>query len=537
MEQHLCYCGNPTRFNKKTKKWGKYCSPRCISNSPEVIEKRKKTNLEKYGVENPAKSILSINKMKSTISNKTSEEKKEINLRRQSTVKERYGVENIMQLDSTKESLKNTVFTLYGVDNAAKSTIVQKKIEETNIERYGVKAPAQNIEIKEKVKKTTQERYGYTTILSSPSFKEHYNKESKRIFYESLLSDNRLQGKVKPLFTWKYFLETKREKYQEFNWECLKCGTHFYFYLENGIVPRCPSCYPLLRAGESLMEKEIHTSLSGEFSFETRKLNIIPPYELDIYFPDHNIAIEFNGTYWHSESAKKDKSYHLNKTLLCESKGINLIHIFEWQWVSQKEIILSILYNRLNGSKILRTGARKCKIERISTQIERSFLKENHIQGYIPSKICYGLINKDGEIIQIASFGYSRYNHNYEWELLRSCSKLQNSVQGGLSKLMANFIKENDPVSIISYCDRGLFNGKGYTSSGFTLVEYTSPSYWYTKNHKTVESRFGYQKHKLRDKLDIFDDNLTEWENMQLNGYDRIWNCGNIVFEWKKVIQ
>ena len=110
-------------------------------------------------------------------------------------------------------------------------------------------------------------------------------------------------------------------------------------------------------------------------------------------------------------------------------------------------------------------------------------------------------------------------------------------MQGGLSKLMANFIKENDPVSIISYCDRGLFNGKGYTSSGFTLVEYTSPSYWYTKNHKTVESRFGYQKHKLRDKLDIFDDNLTEWENMQLNGYDRIWNCGNIVFEWKKVIQ
>ena len=39
-----------------------------------------------------------------------------------------------------------------------------------------------------------------------------------------------------------------------------------------------------------------------------------------------------------------------------------------------------------------------------------------------------------------------------------------------------------------------------------------------------------YQKHKLKDKLQIFDPNLTEWQNMQLNGYDRIWDCGNFVF-------
>ena len=30
----------------------------------------------------------------------------------------------------------------------------------------------------------------------------------------------------------------------------------------------------------------------------------------------------------------------------------------------------------------------------------------------------------------------------------------------------------------------------------------------------------------------MFDPHLTEWQNMQLNGYDRIWDCGHYKFEW-----
>ena len=30
--------------------------------------------------------------------------------------------------------------------------------------------------------------------------------------------------------------------------------------------------------------------------------------------------------------------------------------------------------------------------------------------------------------------------------------------------------------------------------------------------------------------VEIFDESLSEWENMKLNGYDRIWDCGNYVF-------
>ena len=34
----------------------------------------------------------------------------------------------------------------------------------------------------------------------------------------------------------------------------------------------------------------------------------------------------------------------------------------------------------------------------------------------------------------------------------------------------------------------------------------------------------------LNKKLDVVDLSLTEWQNMQLNNYDRIWDCGNIKY-------
>jgi len=31
--------------------------------------------------------------------------------------------------------------------------------------------------------------------------------------------------------------------------------------------------------------------------------------------------------------------------------------------------------------------------------------------------------------------------------------------------------------------------------------------------------------------LETFNPDLTEWENMKVNGFDRIWDCGNLVFK------
>jgi len=46
-----------------------------------------------------------------------------------------------------------------------------------------------------------------------------------------------------------------------------------------------------------------------------------------------------------------------------------------------------------------------------------------------------------------------------------------------------------------------------------------------------VEIRYGYLK--INDKLEIFDETLTEVDNMYNNGYRRIYDCGNQVWIFK----
>jgi hypothetical protein len=84
---------------------------------------------------------------------------------------------------------------------------------------------------------------------------------------------------------------------------------------------------------------------------------------------------------------------------------------------------------------------------------------------------------------------------------------------------------------IISYADRRWSNGNLYNNLGFKFSHNSPPNYWYIIDDKLVH-RVNYQKHKLKDKLEYFDTELTEWENMQMNGFDRIWDCGNMVFKY-----
>ena len=60
--------------------------------------------------------------------------------------------------------------------------------------------------------------------------------------------------------------------------------------------------------------------------------------------------------------------------------------------------------------------------------------------------------------------------------------------------------------------------------------EYGWGDAFYIKN-KNLYNRMNFQKHKLKKLLSTYDPLLSEWENMKLNGYDRIWDCGSLKFE------
>jgi len=294
----------------------------------------------------------------------------------------------------------------------------------------------------------------------------------------------------------------------------------------------CPQCAIESNQYSSQYELEIINFIKEKLP----NINIIQCYrldnkEIDIYLPDYNLGIEFNGLYWHSH-IYKENSYHKVKSDFFEKNNIQIFHIWEDQWLNKKNIIKSMIYNKLNLNTE-RIYARKCIIKEVDYNTKNNFFINNHIQGDCPSKTNIGLFFND-ELVSCMSFGKERFKKQSEsHELLRFCNKLNINVIGGASRLFKHFLKNYSPKNIITFADRRFSQGNLYNVLGFKFIEYTSPNYIYWKNFQ-IFNRIYFQKHKLKDKLEIFDKDKSEYENMVINGYNRVWDCGNYKFEYKK---
>lgn len=505
---------NPQRVSKikKTKllKYGNeaYVNP----------EKAKKTCLEKYGVDNVSKSHDVIEKIKAANQEKygvdwtfQSEEVKS-NIRESNLVN--FGVEHVSQRKDVAEKKKKTFTKTLGVDNPFKSEKIRKKILQTNLAKYGTEYPTQSDPVKQKV--------------------HDYWKESS---YDSFIQNHKLNSSYIPLFTKDEYVNTDRTNLYKF--QCKSCMSIFEDHIDGGHLPRCIKCNPFDSTGTSSSENEVFDFVKSIFTggeILQNSRNILPSgSELDIYIPSKKLAIEFNGLYWHSALAGKDHSYHLKKTEECESLGIHLIHIFEDEWKNKQELIKDKIRSKLITSK--RIGARLLEVRKISAAEKNTFLEKYHIQGKDKSSIFYGGFYKNS-LVSVITFGKQRIALGSRkadadvYELIRYATSTP--VVGAMQKMIKVFRLEYSPKKLISYADRRFTNKNSniYDSIGMKLVSVSPPNYWYFKNgYYTRYHRFGFRKQVLASRLSNFDSNLTEWGNMQRDGYNKIWDCGNLKYE------
>ena len=124
-------------------------------------------------------------------------------------------------------------------------------------------------------------------------------------------------------------------------------------YFRFGDKIRCPKCARKQSKIEKIVINEILNNLNSEYleGISISNRSIINPFELDLYIPKLNLAIEFNGLYWHSE-VYKDKFYHKAKYKKCNENGIELIQIFEDDWNINKLKILDLINKKYNNRDI-----------------------------------------------------------------------------------------------------------------------------------------------------------------------------------------
>jgi hypothetical protein len=477
----------------------KYC-PQCKQRI------KRKNNIEKYGM--------------SDVSHLSRQEK--VKLFNQ----KKYGVYNVSQVKEIKIKKKQSAQDKYGVDNPFQSKQVRDKFKKTIQDKYGVDNPFQSEKIKNKSKKTCLEKYGVKNPSQSIKIKSQAMIKQKITNFKKVIS--RIT-EVEPLFDVDTYDGVENKKYE---FHCKECNTDFRASIDNGKLPICRKCNPTryTSKGELALLEYIKSIYSGIIIHQERK--IIENTELDIYLPTEKIAIEYNGLYYHSELFGKERNYHLNKTEKCKRKGIFLIQIFEDEWIFKKNIVKQRLKHILNkdNDKIY---ARNCIVQKISYQDKKKFLEINHIQGNDTSFFNTGLFYKN-ELVALMTFSKPRIalgiinKNNGLYELSRFC--MSKNIIGGAGKLLKYFERNINPKKLYSYADRRWSNGNLYLTLGFKLDSMTSPNYWYfNKNSIPMrEHRFNYRKSKLLK--EGYDENLTEWQIMQIKKYNRVWDCGNFKF-------
>ncbi len=394
----------------------------------------------------------------------------EIQKKQKNTFRKRYGVDYPFQSKDIRNSMKKKWLEVYGVDNPRKAEVIKSRIKQTKMERYGVESYAQIHYSEDTLKKLNDKEWlRYNHLVLEKPLVELAN--------ELEVTDVTIGNYLK-----KFNIKTK----------------HFSI---------------------SMVERDLSSFIESlKVTPELNVRNIIPPYELDIYIPNHNLAIEFCGLFWHSDYVRNDRNSHKRKMEMCEKAGIRLLTVFEDEWYEKREIVKSKIKNllRLTDKKIF---ARNTYPVSLSSKEEKVFLEKNHIQGSSRCSIAYGLIHED-ELVACMTFIKNKNDTFILNRYATSCS-----VSGGFSKLLKHFQRNNEWKKLISFADLRWSQGDLYQKTGWTLDKILPPDYSYVKGKKRYH-KFNFRHSILKKKLPHYDSSLSESENCRNHYIHKIWNCG-----------
>lgn len=501
-------CGKEFTCEKRKPKT--YCCKRCAANSLEVKEKNRKgvevTFKEKYGGHPMA------------VNEQTKENFK-------SSMLEKHGVAFAAQMEDFEQKVKATKLKKHGDENY--NNVEQMKA--TCLKLYGVDNYRKTKEYAEKVKQTCMKKYGVPHASMLPTRRDQINSSTfkhshKLAMFKKFVTSEKFQS-FEPMFNLDEYDGVTVRYNRPYKFKCKRCGEIHEHDLTRQYL-RCPTCDSNMSIFQTEVIEYIKQLLPGE-PIVVNNRTILSPLEIDIFVPNKNIAIETNGLYWHSEiSGSKDKNYHLNKTKMTVAKGIRLLHVMEHEWNQRREAVKLVLRNILTPTATTTTNA---VVREISPEEKKAFLEKYHLDGNDVAMVRLGLFS--GETLSgVMTFTKTKIHKESQWEISRFCSTI-----GGADVLFEHFQQQHAPTSVIAQCDRRYFSGETYMKLGFMFIRHSPPTYHYIIDaYKTTEPNFKWTKAKLKNKLVEYNKAFSEWENMKMNGFDRIWDCGHSKWLWTR---
>lgn len=290
----------------------------------------------------------------------------------------------------------------------------------------------------------------------------------------------------------------------------------------------CPRCAHRVSAAEAEVRRFVESVLPlGTEVLGSDRKALGERLELDVYVPSLRLGIEFNGVYWHSTAAGKSKTYHRDKVVAGEAKGVRIVQVWEDDWRDKRDVVEDMLRVRLGVDNRPKLSARTLTHRAVTYAEAKEFLERTHVQGSVRGGAYDALIDANG-VVQAIMVTTVR---GKEYRLERYATST--SVRGGFGKLLKVLetrVHAAGGGDIVTFADREISNGDLYRAAGFTDDGELEPDYSYlvggTRRHK-----FGYRKARFKRDPDLlYSDGLTEEELATLNGFPRIYDSGKLRF-------
>jgi len=482
-----------------------------ILKSEEIRDKIKKTNIQRYGVDNPFKS------------EQIQQQIKETNI-------EKYGVENVFQSETIKDKIKKTNLEKYGVDHYAKTDESKLKFKINSLKKYGTDNPFQSCDIKEKIKETNNKKYNVDYPMQSQLIKEKSRQTSIEKYDSSTSTSSHIKNRedINVEFINKKFVKNNMIDLEELT-KYFNCSLSFY---QQTIKPLFND--QLIKKSKcNKTQKNIFnfvTSLGVDVKYNDR--TIIKPKELDIFIPEYNVAIEYNGLMFHSigmshkqmfdnhTNEDKIKMNHYNKFELCKNNNIHLLHIFDHHWYQRNKQIKSLIKRYLN--KLSKIDIGSCNIDVIDNHtITEQFIKENSIHiNYEKYDYSIALFNDNNILAILLMRGY-KDTYSFVDFIQRNDIEIENSFLCLLHKFSEIFKCKYISISF----DRSLHDPQiDNISHIINKIGNTSPDYFLIDEKLNIV-----QKDKIYLKNKEYQYNY--FNDLYNQGFRKVYDCGKEMYE------
>jgi very-short-patch-repair endonuclease len=373
---------------------------------------------------------------------------------------------------SKRERTKETSIKKYGVEHPSQSEVVKNKAKQTNVERYGVESPSKLEAVKEKSIKTCLKKYGVPHHTMTQEYKDRTSQRASSKF----------NGKTSK--EWAKELQISRSY---FNILVREFGIEHALSHEKTV------------SSIELAVRNILLELGVVFETQFKVKNRIA----DFFIPEHDLIIEADGHYWHSDAVNDDKMYHFKKRQLYVDSGFSPLFFREGEIVNKTNIVRSIISNRIGRSE--KIFARKCSLVSLDRKTRKHFFEENHLMGGGSGKAF--ALESGGKVV--AAMQYT--NKSGCVDISRFCSAVNTQVVGGFSKLLAAIEASERPSKVTNFVDLRYGSGSHLKRFGFNLERCSVSFSW------------------VND-LDCFHRMRFPGNSGYENGYARIYDCGQAKF-------